>query len=1094
MAPLDRLRSSGVHCRGALAMISLLTALSILSQAVQNPETDSLRALARDGPDSALVERVRQRNDEARKLLSQLRTAAGGSEDSAQVAFPVAERLASAYAVAWQDSFFVRWIARFRSLPPPARQATLAADSALRAGKATVRTVGADAALRVWRESLRGYQTLADSAGIAATLTAMGAGFYFAQRYDSAESYLGLAQGYAERIRDYRMLGNVLNLLGLVNWKRGDLQRASDLYARAKPFRERSGDVLGLAADQSNLGALSMTLGDLAGARHAFESALAVVRSIGDAGGIALILSNLGAIAEREGDYAEAVARLRESLSIRREQGNQMYEAQTLVNLGRLALRRGDFPGAVTTLSEAAGITRRIGPGPDINEIDIHVELAEARALMGDLQRARTELERAEALASRPGKPGSGASLAELARARGDLALKFNQLTEAEGQYARAQRLARPETMEDQTSRILARQGMAEVLLQRESYPRAQAILEQLLPMVGLDPHNRANIRVEIGLAAWRRGDTALARRAFGEAIDTLRSLGAPADEAKALAMLGDLEVKAGRALAAESLYRRGLTRLGTRPAASTWQLYAGLGGALRSRGALAEAAGELRKGIEQIERVSGGLPLPEHRAAFREDKWNVYVELAFVERERGRTEAAFETSERLRERQMLDLLAQGRVAAGDVAPELATREQDLRRRMAELTRQLEASPDSAPALRDPARPGAATRATDAALDSAQEAYRALLLEMREATPTYAALLHGEVAPTRDVMSALTPDEALLEYLAGDSTTVVFVVTRDTVAALDLKVSHSTLAAQVDFARSTLASPTAGAARPAWWPSLRRLYRQLVAPVEATGLLAGKRQLLIAPHAELHYLPFAALVGPGPPEQLLVERYVLEYVPSASVWLRLRERPGGTAGSGVLALAPRTAALPGSQAEVAAIGRIYGDRARVLIGAEATESAFRALAPGQGVIHLATYGVLNKYNPLFSYVELGAGGGEDGRLEVHEAFGLTLRTRLLVLSACQTGVGAGTLADVPPGDDWVGLVQGFLYAGASNVLATLWPVADVATARLMERFYRELAAGQPEAEALALAQRAALRNPSTAHPFFWAGFTLVRGR
>src|SRR5947209_13710866 len=435
MAAVGRLRSRGVHCRGGLAMISLLTALSILSQAVQNPETDSLRALARDGPDSALVERVRQRNDEARKLLSQLRTAAGGSEDSAQVAFPVAERLASAYAVAWQDSFFVRWIARFRSLPPPARQATLAADSALRAGKATVRTVGADAALRVWRESLRGYQTLADSAGIAATLTAMGAGFYFAQRYDSAESYLGLAQGYAERVRDYRMLGNVLNLLGLVNWKRGDLQRASDLYARAKPFRERSGDVLGLAADQSNLGALSMTLGDLAGARHAFESALAVVRSIGDAGGIALILSNLGAIAEREGDYAEAVARLRESLSSPPGQGKQMYEAQTLVNLGRLALRRGDFPGAVTTLSEAAGITRRIGPGPDINEIDIHVELAEARALMGDLQRARTELERAEALASRPGKPRRGASRAELARARGGPAWKFNPVTAAGPQY-----------------------------------------------------------------------------------------------------------------------------------------------------------------------------------------------------------------------------------------------------------------------------------------------------------------------------------------------------------------------------------------------------------------------------------------------------------------------------------------------------------------------------------------------------------------------------------------------------------------------------------------------------------------------------------
>jgi len=1092
MAAVGRLRSRGVHCRGGLAMISLLTALSILSLAVQNPETDSLRALARDGPDSALVERVRQRNDEARKLLSQLRTVAGGGEDSAQVAFPVAERVASAYAVAWQDSFFVRWIARFRSLPPAARQATLAADSALRAGKATVRTVGADATLRVWRESLRVYQTLADSAGIAATLTAMGAGFYFAQRYDSAESYLSLAQGYAERISDYRTLGSVLGLLGLVNWKRGDLQRASALYARAKPFRERSGDVLGLAGDQSNLGALSMTLGDLAGARHAFDSALAEVRRIGDAGGIALILNNLGAIAEREGDYAEAVARLRESLSIRREQGNQMYEAQTLVNLGRLALRRGDFPGAVTTLSEAAGITRRIGPGPEINEIDIHVELAEARALMGDLQHARTELERAEALASRPGKPQGGASLAELARARGDLALKFNQLTEAEREYARARRLARPETTEGQTSRILARQGMAEVLLQRASYPRAQAILEQLLPMLGLDPHNRANIRLEIGLAAWRRGDTVLARRAFGDAIDTLHSLGAPADEAKGMAMLGDLELKAGRALAAESLYRRGLTRLGTRPAASTWHLHAGLGGALRSRGALAEAAGELRKGIEQIEWTSGGLPLPERRAAFLEDKWDVYVELAFLERERGRTEAAFEASERLRERQMLDLLARGRVAGGEAAPELASREQDLRRRMAELTQQLESSPDSTPGLRDPA--DATAGATAAALARAQEAYSTLLVEMREANPAYAALLHGEVAPTRQVMSSLTTDEALLEYLVGDSTTVLFVVTRDTVAAFDLKISHNTLAAQVDFARSTLASAKEGAVRRAWRPSLRRLYRQLVAPVEASGLLAGKQRLLIAPHAELHYLPFAALVRPGPPEQVLVERYVLEYVPSASVWLRLRARPGPPARAGVLALAPRVAALPGSRAEVAAIGRIFGTQARVLVGPQATESAFRMFAPDQGIVHLATFGVLNKRNPLFSFVELGPGENQDGRLEVHEVFGLTLNARLLVLSACQTGLAAGALADVPPGDDWVGLVNGFLYAGVSNVMATLWPVADVATARLMERFYTELAAGRSEAEALALAQRAAVRNSATARPFFWAGFTLVRGR
>jgi CHAT domain-containing protein len=168
----------------------------------------------------------------------------------------------------------------------------------------------------------------------------------------------------------------------------------------------------------------------------------------------------------------------------------------------------------------------------------------------------------------------------------------------------------------------------------------------------------------------------------------------------------------------------------------------------------------------------------------------------------------------------------------------------------------------------------------------------------------------------------------------------------------------------------------------------------------------------------------------------------------------------------------------------------------VLLRAHASKRALREAVTGGGhsIIHFATYGVLNKDNPLFSFVELMPQGGDDGRLEVHEVFGLQLRARLVVLSACRTGVAAGTLADVPAGDDWVGLVQAFLYAGASNVMATLWPVQDRASADLMTRFYTTLQSGRPEAEALAEAQRAMLRNPGTAHPFYWAGFTLSGGQ
>jgi CHAT domain-containing protein len=945
--------------------------------------------------------------------------------------------------------------------------------------------------MRAWRESLRRFEALNDTAGIAAALGNVGAGFYLAQEYDSAEVYLVRSRDLAERIGDYRTAGNAVGTLGSVNKDRGDLRRAGELYARAGELRERTGDTRGMAADRNNLGLIAQDLGDLVGARRAFAAALTANRSDGRADAAATNLVNLGNVASLDGDYAEAAARYREALAIYREAGNRPDVALVLHNLGLLAMRRGDYPSAVAALSEAVGIYRRTGPAA--LEVAARSDLATARAATGDLQGARAQLQRAETLA--------GADLsASLALARADLAVQFNRLPEAEEQYARAERLARGAG--DDEARAAAQQGLGLVLLMRESYPRAHAALDLALQAQGGSADRRAPAltRLLIGYAERQRGDTAAARRVLVQALDTLRALGDVGGEAAALGALGDLETQAGLPLTAESLYQRGLARLGASPAPDiAWPLHAGLAGALRSRGggALAEAAAELRAAIAEIERVSGGLSAEERRAGFLADKWEVYVDLALVERALGRPEAAFEASERLRARQMLDLLARGRVApAGESMRELAAREQDLRRRITELTRQLETPGDADPrgGLRGPALAGTAAAATREALAQAQDGYGELLAEMREANPSYTALVRGEVAPAAEVMRALAPDDALFEYLVGDSTTIVFVVTADSVATFDLNVTRSTIAGLVDFARGTLASPAEGAVRQAWRAPLRRLFRYLVAPVEASGLLADKRRLLIAPHVELHYLPFAALVRPGTPERPLIERYVIEYVPSASVWLRLRGRPVPPVRGSVLALAPRAAALPGSQAEVAAIGRIHGDRARVLIGAGATERAFRTLAPDQGIVHLATYGVLNKHNPLFSYVELGAGGGEDGRLEVHEVFGLSLQARLLVLSACQTGLAAGTLADVPAGDDWVGLAQAFLFSGASNVLATLWPVQDVATARLMERFYLELAAGRPEAEALAEAQRASGRDPRTAHPFFWAGFALVTGR
>jgi CHAT domain-containing protein len=140
-------------------------------------------------------------------------------------------------------------------------------------------------------------------------------------------------------------------------------------------------------------------------------------------------------------------------------------------------------------------------------------------------------------------------------------------------------------------------------------------------------------------------------------------------------------------------------------------------------------------------------------------------------------------------------------------------------------------------------------------------------------------------------------------------------------------------------------------------------------------------------------------------------------------------------------------------------------------------------------LHFASHGYIDENKPDLSSLVLtkSENSAEDGLLQSTEIFNLKLKTDLVVLSACQTGLGK-----LVRGEGIIGLTRAFMYAGTPSVLVSLWSVSDNSTATLMEEFYRNLIrSGLYKTDALRKAQLTLMSDEKSAHPFYWAPFVLV---
>ncbi len=486
-------------------------------------------------------------------------------------------------------------------------------------------------------------------------------------------------------------------------------------------------------------------------------------------------------------------------------------------------------------------------------------------------------------------------------------------------------------------------------------------------------------------------------------------------------------------------------------------------------------------------------------------------------------------TGERMRARALMDQLAWRKLDfTVNLPPSLRQRAERLRAKREEVGQLLRRLGSPVGEKESPGEPSRAIPLRgETPLTSADLAkLRALVAEVGEEEASLEAVIREQVPAYREASRVENADpNTLVRRLPAKTAVLELTVTDQAVVGLAIGPQRQMVVRQLDIKAAELAKEVTDAREAVvgrgrqWQEALSKWHQRLIAPFAET--IGEAQKLLVIADGPLQLLPFAALRDAG--GRFLVESHAIATAPSLGVALSPSQRTPRPTQAGLIVAAPSLeptpqetlladlpplpkvhssqrdarglsasllelarVALPGAAAEGRAVSqRLPGSR--LLTGREATKAKLLQQVTGQPVLHIATHGYADPEAPDLSGLLLaGEQPGTADVLTAHEVYLLRLDAKLVCLSACETGLGQDL-----SGEGLLGLTRSFLYAGAQEVVCSLWQVPDAATARLMERFY-ETWRGDA-ASALREAQLALLQAPETRRPYHWAAFQVVNG-
>jgi CHAT domain-containing protein len=679
------------------------------------------------------------------------------------------------------------------------------------------------------------------------------------------------------------------------------------------------------------------------------------------------------------------------------------------------------------------------------------------------------------------------------------------------------------------------------------NYPEALNYLQQALANVAPDSLYAALCSEQLGRVYISMGEYPTALQYLQPALTIYTRARNPKEAARVRGLLGQVFEQQGQSKQAQQYYKQALeafTKLSDR--LNQAALYYALGRLELHSQNFKGAENYLSNSIELTDGVRRTSVSSDLTAAFSArvyERYEKYIECLMRQPEAQSSKElvvrAFETSEASRARSLAELLRVTQTnLTGGLDPKLAEQEKALRQA-------LKVKEDYQMALLgQQANKTGELVALEAELSQLQAQYRQLSETIEARYPAYKQLTRPTVWDLPQIQEQVIADDQtlLLEYSLGSDRSYVWAVTRDAIKSYNLPARALINEAAQKVYKLLATSPESGNATDiakALSPAIRELSQMILLPV-ATELRSGKRRIIIVADDVLHYIPFQILPASTASDEPLIASYEVINTPSASILGELRKEAERQQPTKVLAAfgdpvfpsnyaqhsktaineqslalqktenagwqpALRDIELSGDTFDPFALKPLFyakgelaallesasGGETFVASGFAATrEQLLRTDLTQYAILHFATHGLLSPKRPEYSGLVLStitdSGQAQNGFVTLQDIYGLRAPVDLVVLSACQTALGK----DVR-GEGLLGLTRGFMYAGASSVVASLWKVDDEATAELMRQFYiNMLQKSMTPAAALQAAQNSIRQRPEWHTPYYWAGFIL----